>query len=435
MAQELTVIASPTKPDSTMDKKISKPGWKQQLSLLKIALVVLAGLGIAYGLSQTTTSGQQQHVSRNSIQISTVELGSFEDTLAVRGNITPKTTIYLDSIAGGVVEERLAEHGDFVQQGQPLLRLSNTALQLEVMSREAQVTEQLNFLRNTQMTMETNRLNLKRDLLDIELQIRQLSRHLAQSKELKKHHLIADEALAQAEDELKFYQQRRELTLEQQAQENSIRQQQLAQLEDSAKMLQTNLQLARNNLDNLLVKAPVSGNLSELNVEVGESKERGARLGQIDLPGEYKLVLQLDEFYLNQISRDMAVRLVIDNQPIDAVISKVDSRVTNSLFSVEVALPKDLNNVRRGQSVDANIVLGNTKNNTVLLRRGAFFSSTGGHWVFVFNPDNQTAERREISLGKRNKQYFEVLEGLSPGEQVIISSYSNFTNATALSLR
>jgi HlyD family secretion protein len=417
-----------------MDKKIAKPRWKQQLRPVVIGTLALGIVGVAYGFSQHSDTAQRQHVSAQGLQISTVSQGQFADTLAVRGQVMPKTTIYLDSIAGGVVEQRLAEHGDFVQKGQPLLRLSNTALQLEVMSREAQVTEQLNFLRNTQMTMETNRLNLKRDLLDVDLQIRQLTRRLQQSKQLQQHNLIAAETLAQLQDDLKFYQERRKLALEQQAQENSIRAQQLAQLEDSARMLQTNLQLARSNLDNLLVKAPATGYLSELNVEVGESKERGARLGQIDLPGEYKLVVQLDEFYLNQISRDMPVQLQLDQQAVEASISKVDSRVTNNQFSIEVALPASASTLRRGQSVDANIVLGASKADATLLPRGAFFASSGGNWVYVLSIDGDRAERRDIRLGKRNQQFFEVLDGLQPGERVITSGYGSFDKATVLSI-
>lgn len=418
-----------------MDKKIQRPAWQRRLRPLLLASLTLTCIALAYGFSAHTPAGSSQHIGSAGLQISTVQSGVFQDTLAVRGQIMPKTTIYLDSVAGGLVEEKLAEHGDYVEKGQPLLRLSNTALQLEVMSREAQVTEQLNFLRNTQMTMETNRLNLKRDLLDTELQIRQLQRKIKQNKALHAQKLVAADTLTQLEEDLVYFSNRRLLTLEQQAQENSIREQQLAQLQDSARMLQNNLQLARSNLDNLLVRSPVAGYLSELNVEVGESKERGARLGQIDLPDEFKLVLQLDEFYLNQISRDLTVRLQIQGQSLSMPISKVDSRVTNAMFQVEVALPANLSGVRRGQSLDADIVLGGDKANTLLLPRGAFFASSGGNWVYVLTPDSQQAVKREIRLGKRNQQFFEVLEGLTAGEQVITSGYQAFDQAQVLKLQ
>jgi HlyD family secretion protein len=303
------------------------------------------------------------------------------------------------------------------------------------MSREAQVTEQLNFLRNTQMTMETNRLNLRRDLLDTELQISHLKRKLQQTELLLAKKLVASDTLTQLQQDLQYFVDRRQLTLEQQAQENSIRAQQLTQLEDSAKMLQTNLQLARSNLDNLLVRAPVSGYLSEFNAEVGESKERGARLGQIDLPDEFKLVIQLDEFYLNQVSRDMPVRIRLAQQAIEARISKIDSRVNQAQFQIEVALPKEITGIRRGQSLDAELLLGTEQRQALLLKRGAFISSSGGNWVYVLDPSSQQAVRRDIRLGQRNQHDVEVLDGLQAGEQVITSAYSNFDKATNLNLK
>ncbi len=418
-----------------MDKKISQPNWQQQLRKFALPLVAVVAALALYNVSQASPSGQSQHVNKAGLEISPVRQGMFQLTLPVRGQVVPKTTIYLDSIAGGQIEQRLAEQGDYVEKGQPLLRLSNTSLQLEVMSREAQVTEQLNFLRNTQMTMETNRLNLRRDLLDTELQISHLTRKLKQTELLLAKKLVASDTLTQLKQDLQYFIARRQLTLEQQAQENSIREQQLSQLKDSANMLQTNLQLARSNLDNLLVRAPVSGYLSEFNAEVGESKERGARLGQIDLPDEFKLVMQLDEFYLNQVSRDMPVRIRLEQQSIEARISKIDSRVNQAQFQVEVALPKDITGIRRGQSLDAELVLSGEQRQALLLKRGAFIGSSGGNWVYVLDPSSQQAVRRDIRLGQRNQHDVEVLDGLQAGEQVITSAYNNFDKATNLNLK
>jgi HlyD family secretion protein len=344
----------------------------------------------------------------------------------------PKTTIYLDTIAGGQVEERLVEQGTYVTKGQPLVRLSNTSLQLDVMSREAQVTEQLNFLRNTQRNMETSRLNLRRDLLEIDLQITHLERRYKQSKPLVERGVLAQDRLSEISEDLAYYKARKELTLERQKQENSIRKVQVEQLEDSAEMLQKNLQFARANLDNLLIKAPVSGYLSELDVEMGESKSRGARLGQIDIPNEYKLVVRLDEFYLNQVQKGMDVNVHLDGGSVMATVSKIDSRVTQSQFQVEVALPSGQQDIKRGQSIDVELMLGGNKDNALLLKRGAVFTSSGGNWVYVLSSDGTTAERRTIRLGKKNQNYFEVLDGLSAGEQVITSGYSNFDKAQTL---
>ena len=415
-----------------MDKKIERSGLQKHLKKAVAGGVLLSIAAAALAFNNTASSGRSQNLALSSLTVSTVSKGAFVDALSLRGQVVPKTTIYLDTIAGGQVEERLVEQGEFVEAGQPLVRLSNTSLQLDVMSREAQVTEQLNFLRNTQMTMETSRLNLRRDLLEIDLQISHLERRYKQSRPLVEQGVLATDRLSEIEDDLQYYKARKELTLERQAQENSIRKVQVEQLEDSAEMLQKNLQFARQNLENLLIKAPVSGYLSELDVEIGESKSKGARLGQIDIPNEYKLVVRLDEFYLNQVQPDMAVNVMLDSGLVSAKVSKIDSRVTQSQFQVEVALPSGQSDIKRGQSIDVELMLGGNKENALLLKRGAFFTSSGGNWVYVLASDGKTAERRDIRLGKKNQDYYEVLDGLSQGEQVITSSYSNFDKAQQL---
>ncbi|GAA79490.1 efflux RND transporter periplasmic adaptor subunit [Pseudoalteromonas sp. BSi20495] len=415
-----------------MDKKIERSFTQKYFKKFIFATMALGVAAAAYGFTQTSDTGRSQHVERSSLTVSTVKQGAFKDALSLRGQVVPKTSIYLDTIAGGQVEERLVEQGEFVEAGQPLVRLSNTNLQLDVMGREAQVTEQLNFLRNTQMNMETSRLNLRRDLLEIELKITHLTRRLKQTKPLVKSGVLAQDKLAELEEDLSYYHARKELTLERQKQEKSIREVQVAQLSDSAKMLEKNLQFARRNLDNLLVKAPVSGYLSELDVEIGESKSSGARLGQIDIPNEYKLVVRLDEFYLNQVQRDMAVMIELDDDAITAKVSKIDSRVQQSQFQIEVDLPSNIKSIKRGQSIDLELMLGNNKNNALLLNRGAFFTNSGGNWVYVIEQGSDKALRRDIRLGKKNQHYFEVLEGLKAGDQVITSSYSNFDKAQQL---
>ncbi|MBE0377143.1 efflux RND transporter periplasmic adaptor subunit [Pseudoalteromonas prydzensis] len=415
-----------------MDKKIERSFTQKYLKKFTLAALALGVAAAAYGFTQSSDTGRSQHIDRSSLTVSTVKQGAFKDALSLRGQVVPKTSIYLDTIAGGQVEERLVEQGEYVEKGQPLVRLSNTNLQLDVMSREAQVTEQLNFLRNTQMTMETSRLNLRRDLLEIELKITHLTRRLKQTKPLVKSGVLAQEQLAELEEDLNYYQARKELTLERQKQENSIREVQVAQLADSAKMLEKNLQFARRNLDNLLIKAPVSGYLSELDVEIGESKNSGARLGQIDIPNEYKLVVRLDEFYLNQVQRDMTVMIELESGTVNAKVSKIDSRVQQSQFQIEVDLPSNTKSIKRGQSIDIELMLGGDKNNALLLKRGAFFTNSGGNWVYVIEQGGDKAVRRDIRLGKKNQNYFEVLEGLNAGDQVITSSYSNFDKAQQL---
>jgi HlyD family secretion protein len=417
-----------------MDKKIIKSPFKKYVKHSIYGVIIFAITFAAYCFSQSSTEGRSHNLAINTLTISSVTQGTFVDALSLRGQVVPKTTIYLDTTSGGRVEQRLVEQGDFVKKGQPLVRLSNTNLQLDVMGREAQVTEQLNFLRNTQMNMETSRLDLRRDLLEVELQISHLKRRAKQSSTLVKKGLLAKDRLAEVEDDLNYYKARKVLTMERQKQENSIRKVQVHQLEESAIMLEKNLQFARENLNNLLIKAPVSGYLSEFNVELGESKERSARLGQIDIPNEYKLVIRLDEFYLSQVQRGLAVMVELETGDFMAKVSKIDSRVNQSQFQIEVDLPTDAGNIKRGQNINVELMLGGDKEQALLLKRGAFFSNSGGNWAYVLNEEGSKAVRRTISLGKKNQKYFEVLSGLSLGEKVITSSYGNFDKAQQLQL-
>ncbi|WP_057832631.1 efflux RND transporter periplasmic adaptor subunit [Colwellia sp. TT2012] len=417
-----------------MDKKITRSPLQQYVKPSLIGIIIFAIAAAAYGFSQSANGGRSHNLALNSITISQVSQGAFIDALSLRGQVVPKTTIYLDTATGGQVEERLVEQGEYVEQGQPLVRLSNTNLQLDVMGREAQVTEQLNFLRNTQMNMATSRLNLRRDLLEINLQISHLTRRLKQSELLVSKGVLAKEQLTEIRDNLTYYKARQELTLERQQQENSIRKVQVEQLEESAIMLEKNLTFARSNLENLLIKAPIAGYLSEFNVEIGESKERGARLGQIDIPNEYKLVIRLDEYYLNQVQRGLAVMVKLDTGTVTAKVSKIDSRVRQSQFQIEVDLPEGTGSIKRGQSIDIELMLGGNRDNALLLKRGAFFSSSGGNWVYLITKDGSSAVRRKISLGKKNQHYFEVLSGLALGDRVITSSYGNFDKAQQLQL-
>jgi HlyD family secretion protein len=415
-----------------MDTKLTPNKNKQRFKLVTVLSVITVISTVAFMFSGNRESGQTQHVAIESISSSAVFTGHFEDNVSLRGSISPQTIIYLDAMNGGRVEEKLVEQGQYVEKGQPLVRLSNISLQLDVMSREAQVTEQLNFLRNTQMTMTTNRLNLRRDSLEIERQIDHLNRKIKQASPLVKQGVLAQDELQSMTLDLTYYQDRKELTQERQSQEEKIRKMQVKQLEDSANMLQENLLFARGNLENLTVKAPISGYLSELNIELGESKSIGSRLGQIDLTDGFKLVANIDEYYLNIIALGMMGEIEHNGDKIALSISKVDSRVKDAQFQIELKLPRELKNIKRGQSFELALTLNQGIKNSLLLKRGAFTRNSGGNWAFVVNPDGNSATRREIKLGKKNQNYYQILSGLSTGEQVVTSNYSAFDKAQTL---
>jgi HlyD family secretion protein len=417
-----------------MDKVIEQSKYKKHFRLLAILVGTCAVMTAAYAITSKGGDSKTQYVSANTLTSAAVHSGHFADKLRLRGTINPQSTVYLDAVAGGRVEEKLVVRGQFVEKGQPLIRLSNVSLQLDVMSREAQVTEQLNFLRNTQMTMTTNRLNLRRDLLEIDLKISHLNRKIKQVKPLVNQGLLPTDNQQSLEVDLKYFQQRKTLTTQRQDQEDKIRQVQVLQLEESAKMLQENLVFARTNLDDLLVRAPVSGYLSELNVELGESKDRGARLGQVDIPKRFKLVANLDEYYLSHIALGMSAQITLNGQIIDIVIEKIDSRVRQSQFRVELNLPHNLENLKSGQSLELDLILSQGVDNSLLLKRGSFVNNTGGNWAFVLNKEGTKAQRRLITLGKKNKNYYQVLSGLEVGDVVITSNYNAFDKADSIQI-
>jgi HlyD family secretion protein len=236
-------------------------------------------------------------------------------------------------------------------------------------------------------------------------------------------------------EELEYLDKRRSLTIKRQKQESSIRKVQISQLQESANMLQQNLSFARQNLKDLLITAPVSGYLSNFDVDIGENKRVGERLGQIDIPDEYKVVVNVDEYYLNKVALNATANVSINGKIIASQIYKIDSRVINSQFQVDISLPQNIDSIKIGQTLNVDMFLGETIPNTLLIKQGSFYSTTGGHWVFVVDKEHDLAERRSIKLGRKNQEYYEVLAGLNEGEEVLISSYETFEQAKTVRLK
>ncbi len=367
------------------------------------------------------------------IRTGVVSTGVYEDFIPLRAAVEPQRTVYLDAVEGGRVERVLVEEGAFVEEGQPLIDLSNTSLQLDVMAREAEISEQLNNLRNTQLAIEQNRLKLKGDLIEIDYQITRLSRLVARYEELQGSQFISKNEYEDSSDELQYYKDRREVTRESQAQDEKIRVVQIRQLNDSVEKLEKNLTLARANLDNLLIRAPRSGHLTSLNAEIGESKGRGERLGQIDDVDRFKATAMVNEFYLNRVRVGQEAQLKVNNRDYRLEVSKIYPEVQASQFEVDFQFIGDAPpDIRRGQTLQMRLVLGDTTDRALLLTNGPFFNDTGGAWVFVLGPDGKIATRRTVQLGRRNPSMIEVESGLLPGDEVIISSYANFIEVDRL---
>ena len=412
-----------------MDRRIEQKS-RRPLIIGAAAAAVVVLLLVAFTTMDTGTSftldGQR-------IRTAEVSNGVYEDFIPLRSAVEPERTVYLDAIDGGRVDAVLVEEGSFVEEGQPLIDLSNTSLQLDVIAREAEVSEQLNNLRNTQLAIEQNRLKLKGDLVEIDYEISRLSRLVARYEELEGNQFISKNEYEDAVDELQYNKNRREITRESQAQDEVIRLAQIEQLNSSVAHLEKNLTLARANLDNLLIRAPRSGQLTSLNAEIGESKGRGERLGQIDDVDRFKAVALVNEFYLNRVRVGQEALLEVHGRDYRLEVSKIYPEVQASQFEVDFRFIGDApTDIRRGQTLQMRLVLGDTTERATLLANGPFFNDTGGAWVFVLDPNGKVATRRTVQLGRRNPSTIEVEAGLVPGDEVIISSYANFIEVDRL---
>ena len=412
-----------------MDRRIEQKPRRPLLIGASVAAAIVL-LVVLFATMDTSTSftldGQR-------IRTAAVSTGVYEDFIPLRAAVEPERTVYLDAIEGGRVEAVFVEEGSFVEEGQPLIDLSNTSLQLDVIAREAEVSEQLNNLRNTQLAIEQNRLKLKSDLIEIDYEITRLTRLVARYEELKGNQFISKNEYEDAVDELQYNKNRREVTRESQDQDEKIRLTQIEQLNSSVKHLEQNLILARSNLDNLLIRAPRSGHLTSMNAEIGESKARGERLGQIDDIDRFKAVALVNEFYLNRVRVGQQALLEANGRKYQLEVSKIYSEVQASQFEIDLRFTGDTPpEIRRGQTLQMQLVLGDTAEQATLLANGPFFNDTGGAWVFVLDPDGKVATRRAVRLGRRNPNSIEVESGLLPGDKVIVSSYANFIEVDRL---
>jgi HlyD family secretion protein len=377
--------------------------------------------------------GRSLNVNTDRIAISEVVVGTYEDFVPLRGRLIPSSTVYLDAIEGGRVEDVLVEDGNIVEVGQPIALLSNTNLQLEVLGREAVVTEQLNNMRTIELQLEQNRLSHKRNLVEIDYQIKRLERAIERQEDLAEKELVAQSGLDDLKDELTYYQDRREVTLESQSTDAHLQEQQLAQLRDAGEHLETSLDFARQNLDDLNIRAPVSGKLSGFNIEIGQSIARGGRLGQIDDPDGYKLSVLIDEFYLGRVGLEQVATAVHQGRELQLTVSKIYPQVNDGQFEVDMVFNKEHQGLRRGQTLQIKLELGDNTD-AVLIPNGAFYQETGGNWIFVVSGDGTEAVKRPVRLGRRNTDFVEVLDGLEPGERVVTSPYASYAGLDRLNL-
>ncbi|MBN2412939.1 efflux RND transporter periplasmic adaptor subunit [candidate division KSB1 bacterium] len=416
-----------------MDKIIEKKKWPPK----KIVLLSLSGVFVIFILYNLILADHSSklNVETERLTVSTVTRDVFQEFIPVTGTVIPIKTVYLDAIEGGRVEKRYLEAGTFVQKGDSILTLANTDLVMNIMYREAELFEQSNNLRNTRLAMEQHRLNLQAQLIELNYEIRQQKRNYERSQELVERKLISLKEFEEARDRYDYLVNKREITLETHKQDSLYRIAQVEQLEASLHRMQDNLEIVRKNMENLTLKAPITGQLTSLNAEIGESKSRGERLGQIDVLDGFKIRVQVDEHYIARIQPGQTGEFNFAGDTYKLIIKKIFPEVKEGRFEVDMEFTDgEPEGIRRGQTTHIRLALGDLSE-AILLATGGFYSSTGGQWVYVVDENGNTARKRQIRIGRQNTQNYEILEGLNPGERVITSSYDNYGDIDVLVMK
>lgn len=416
-----------------MDRMIEKKIWTtKRITFISIGTVVLFLLiyNILFGDRNT-----KLNIDSERLTISTVNKGLFQEYIPVPGTVIPITTIYLDAVEGGRVEKVFLKAGSMVEKNDGIVQLENTNLLLDIMYREAELFNQINNLRSTRLAMEQSRLNLRREIMEVTYQIQKLNHVYERNKALMEKNLITRQDYEQSKEEYEYQLNRKELVLQTQKQDSLFRQAQIAQLESSLKRMQANLNLSKQKLENLVVKAPIAGQLTSLNAEIGESKRPGERLGQIDVLNDFKVRAGIDEHYIARITTGLQGEFDFAETTYKLTITKVYPEVRDGKFEVDLEFESESpKGIRRGQTVHIRLALGDLSE-SLLLARGGFYQKTGGNWVFVLNSSGTVALKRTIKLGRQNPLNFEVIEGLESGEKVVTSSYDDFGDVDELVLK
>jgi HlyD family secretion protein len=407
-----------------MDRKIEKKKWtKGRIAGIVLALGLLSFILYSFLFADNRS---KLNVDREKITVSAVKRDIFQEYIPETGIVMPSQTIYLDAVEGGVVKDIMLESGALVSRGDTIMELSNSNLQLDVMNREAQLYEQLNILRTTRLQLDQNDLQQKAQLAEIDYQLQLLEPQYKRFKELAEKKLISQRELEEVQEEYAYNQRRRNLTYEAYKSDSVSRAMQLYQIRQSEDRMLRSLDAVSKLLDNLVVKAPTTGLLTTPDWEPGQSINPGERLGQVALLDSFKVRVAIDELYLPRIEVGQQATFNFDGGTYRLEIYKKYPTVSEGNFEVDMRFVGEIPaGIRRGQSLRIRLELGSSEEAT-LLATGGFFRDTGGNWVFVLNNEGTRAYKRDIQLGRKNSEYYEVLEGIEPGEQVITSSYENF---------
>ena len=416
-----------------MDKIIEKKtGWRAAFTKKALPwwLGALLLVFVIYLIARP--NNKTLRVDKDTVTISSAVKGEFNDYIRISGRVQPMTTIQLSPQEGGIVEKILIEEGSPVKAGDPILILNNDNLDLQILNSEAELAEKENILRNTQIQMEQQKLDVRQNVLEYGMQVDRLRRAYEQQKALYEDKLIAKEEYLKAEEDYRLAKQKYDLMAERSKQDSLYRGTQIDRMEESLVNMQLNMSMIRRRKSNLIVKAPIDGELGLLDVVLGQSIAAGTKIGQINSVGTYKVEAQIDEHYIDRVIAGLEATFERQGETYSTVIRKVYPEVRDGKFKADFKFDGEQpDNIRSGQTYYLNLQLGQPEE-AVIIPRGTFYQKTGGKWIYVVNKEGTKAVKREIRIGRQNPQYYEVLEGLEPGEKVITSGYDTYGDSDVL---
>ena len=416
-----------------MDKIIEKKtGWR--VAFTKKALPWWLGaillVFVIYLIARP--NAKTLRVDKDTLTISTAVNGEFNDYIRISGRVQPMTTVQLSPQEGGIVDRILIEEGSPVKAGDAILVLTNDNLDMQILNAEADLAEKENIQRNTQISMEQQKLDVRQNMLEYGIQVERMRRAYEQQKALYEDRLIAKEEYLKAEEDYRLARQKYELLSERAVQDSLYRSTQIDRMEESLESMLLNMQMIRKRKNNLIVKAPIDGELGLLDVVLGQSIASGTKIGQVNSVGTYKVEAQIDEHYIDRVVAGLSATFERQGETYATSIRKVYPEVRDGKFQADFKFEgQQPDNIRAGQTYYLNLQLGQPEE-AVIIPRGTFYQKTGGKWIYVVNKEGTKAVKREIRIGRQNPQYYEVLEGLEPGEKVITSGYETYGDSDVL---
>lgn len=416
-----------------MDRVIEKKKWTPK----KIALIAscIAIVGLIGWVVYSNMGGTKLNVDTERITISEIKKGPFKEFIPVNGIVMPLTTIYLDAVEGGRVEEKYVEDGAMMKKGDPILKLSNTDLELSLANQETSVFNLLTQMQISRNSATQNTIMKLNQGTDVENLFKEAERVYTLNKKLYDDKVISLQEFKQSENSYNYALKKKNLTEQILNQDSISTKQELNQARESYLRTEQALKIMRQKVEDLIVRAPIDGQLTSLDAEIGQSKNKGERLGQLDVTTGFKVRVDIDEHYISRIYTGLNGEFSFAGKTYKLIIHKVYSQVKSGKFQVDMTfvgeLPKD---VRRGQTLQIRLTLSD-ETQALLVSRGGFYQQTGGNWVFKLNEDGSVAYKVDVQLGRQNPDYYEVLEGLQVGDKVITSSYDSYMNTQELILK